>query len=490
MEQAGGEGYGAGHANPHSHCCTLKKSESITKMTRPNSTAELDKAAHLHPYTNARKLEAEGPRVIESGNGIYVRDEQGNEYIEGLAGLWSVGVGFGQQRLVDAAARQMAKLPYYHVFAQKTHGPAARLADRLVGMTPEGLTKVFFANSGSEANDTVVKLIWYMNNALGRRKKKKFIARTNAYHGITIASGSLTGLPWNHGSFDLPAIPVRHVTCPHAYFNAHKGENDETFVQRLAEELEAAILEEGPETIAAFIGEPLMGAGGVLVPPEGYWQKVQEICRRHDILVVADEVITGFGRTGRMFACETFGITPDIMVLSKQLTSSYQPLSAILMTDEIYQAIADHSAELGTLGHGFTGTGHPVATAVGLENLAIIEEQGLVANAAAMEKVLHAELARLRDNPMVGEIRGVGLIAAVQLVADKASRRQFDPEGKIGAYIFERAHHYGLIIRNIKDAIAFCPPLIISEEQVCDMVGRFERTLADATDFAVRERLI
>ncbi len=459
-------------------------------MTIHNSTAELDKAAHLHPYTNARKLEAEGPRVMAEGDGVYVRDAQGNEYIEGLAGLWSVAVGFGQQRLVDAAAQQMAQLPYYHVFAQKTHGPAARLADKLVEMTPEHLTKVFFTNSGSEANDTVIKLIWFLNNALGRPGKKKFIARTGGYHGITVASGSLTGLPWNHAGFDLPGGGLILRTAA-AFAPPEAVEEDIALMSDEArDEIEAVIQEEGPDTIAAFIGEPLIGAGGVLVPPAGYWEKVQAICKKHDILLIADEVITGFGRTGKMFACETFDITPDFMVLSKQLTSSYQPLAAIMMTDAVYQTIADHSEKLGTLGHGFTGTGHPVATAVGLENLAIIEEQNLVENAAAMGRVLRAELARFADHPLVGEIRGEGLIAAVQLVADKATRTRFDREGKLGAYVFERAHDHGLIIRNIKDAIAFCPPLIITGDQVREMVSRFAATLDDTLAYARAEGMV
>ncbi|MBO6814347.1 MAG: aspartate aminotransferase family protein [Rhizobiaceae bacterium] len=454
-------------------------------MTIQNSTAEMDRVAHLHPYTNARKQEAEGPRVMVRGDGIHVYDAQGNEYIEGLAGLWSVAVGFGEKRLQKAASDQMGKLPYYHVFAQKTHDPAARLADKLVEITPDHLTKVFFTNSGSEANDTVVKLVWFMNNALGRPGKKKFIARTNAYHGITVASGSLTGLPWNHNSFDLPAIPVRHLTCPHAYFHANEGETEEQFTERLADELEAVIEEEGPETIAAFIGEPLIGAGGVLVPPKGYWQKVQEICRRHEILIVADEVITGFGRTGNMFACETFGIHPDVLVTSKQITSSYQPLAAIMFADEMYQVIADHTDKLGTLGHGFTGSAHPVATAVALENLAIIEEQMLVQNAGKMGAVLQKELARFLDHPMVGEVRGCGLIAAVQLVADKSGRKPFNPEGKVGGYFFECAHDHGLIVRNIKDAIAICPPLIINEAQVKELVTRFEKALDQTWEFAI-----
>lgn len=459
-------------------------------MTIPNATSALDAAAHLHPYTNARALESQGPRVIARGEGIYVFDEQGRRYVEGLAGLWSVAVGFNQERLVRAAANQMACLPYYHVFAQKTHGPAARLADKLVSITPERLTHVFFTNSGSEANDTVVKMLWFMNNARGRPKKKKILARHQGYHGITVASGSLTGLPWNHRDFDLPAIPVRHLTCPHAYFNSPEGESEAAFCDRLISELEDAIAEEGAETIAAFIGEPLMGAGGVIVPPAGYWAGVQEVCRRHDILVVADEVITGFGRTGKPMACETFGISPDMLVLSKQLTSSYLPMAAVLVSQDIYEAIASNTEKLGTFGHGFTGSGHPVAAAVALENLAIIEEQNLFENAAKMGSLLQEQLLALTDHPLVGEIRGLGLIAAVQLIADKESRERLAPAGKLGRFVFERAHDHGLIIRNIVDAIAFCPPLIINAEEVRDMVRRFRLTLDDAYTYARREGLV
>lgn len=454
-----------------------------------NSTAALDVASHLHPYTNARKFEREGPRVIERGEGVYVFDESGNRYIEGLAGLWSVAVGFNEQRLVDAAAAQMAKLPYYQVFAQKSHAPAARLADRLIELTPEGLDRVFFTNSGSEANDSVVKMVWYRNNARGLPKKKKFLARRNGYHGITVASGSLTGLPWNHADFDLPAIPVRHLTTPHAYEFAHPGESEEAFCKRLGDELEQAISDEGAETIAAFIAEPLIGAGGVLIPPAGYWDRVQDICRRNDVLVVIDEVITGFGRTGKMFACETFGIRPDILVMSKQLTSSYLPMAAVAISDAIYQDIADNTERLGNFGHGFTGSGHPVAAAVALENLAIIEERGLVENAAAMGDVLGRQLAPLVDHPLVGEVRRCGLIAAVELVADKKNRAHFDPRGRIGSWVFERAHHHGLIIRNVRDAIAMCPPLMIAQDEVVELVTRLARTLDDAHAYVTEQGL-
>ena len=450
----------------------------------PNSIYARDVEYLLHAVTNARKHEETGPIVIDRGEGIYVFDDQGNKYIEAMAGLWSVGVGFGEKRLAEAAYKQLLKLPYYHSFSHKSNEPAIDLAERLVKMSPERLAKVFFTNSGSEANDTVIKLIWYYNNGRGKPEKKTFISRVNAYHGITMASGSLTGLPTNHRDFDLPIIPVKHVSCPHFYRFGLPGETEAEFTDRLAAELEQTILDAGPETIAAFIGEPLMGAGGVLPPPEGYWAKVQEICRKYDILIVADEVINGFGRLGTMFACDYYGIEPDMLVLSKQITSSYQPLAAILLSDEIYQGIADNTAKIGTLGHGFTAGAHPVATAVGNENLDIIEERGLVENARAMGEILQRELrSRFTDHPLVGEVRGVGLIAAVELVADKASKQKFDPVGKAGGYVFQKAHEHGLIIRAIGDQIAFCPPLIITETEIMDMLDRFGATLDDTYAF-------
>ncbi|KMO20756.1 aspartate aminotransferase family protein [Methylobacterium indicum] len=445
----------------------------------PNSLQARDVAYHFHPYTNARRHERVGPMIIERGEGIHVYDDQGRQYIEAMAGLWSVGVGFGEKRLVEAATRQMSRLPYYHTFTHKANEPAILLAEKLVQMSPDGLDHVFFTNSGSEANDTVVKLVWYYNNGRGRPEKKKFIARQGGYHGITIAAASLTGLPTNQRGFDLPLPFVRHVTCPHHYRNALPGETEEAFADRLAAELEAAILEEGPETVAAFIGEPLMGAGGVLPPPRTYWEKVQAVCRRHDVLVVADEVINGFGRLGTLFACEHYGIRPDLMVVSKQITSSYQPLAAVLFSDAVYQGLADHTEALGNFGHGFTGSGHPVATAVALENLTIIEERGLVANAARSGARLQERLAPFADHPLVGEVRGVGLIAAVELVADKASKRKFDPPGRTAFHLFERAQEHGLIVRAIQDTIAFCPPMIITEDEVDEVVSRFAQALED-----------
>lgn len=452
---------------------------------KPNSTAARDRAHVLHPYTNARRHEERGPTILTRGQGIYVYDDNGKEYIEGLAGLWSVGLGFGEERLVEAALAQLRQLPYMHIFAHKSHNPAVDLAEKLAEMTPEGLDHVFFTNSGSEANDSVIKFIWYYNNALGRPEKKKIISRVKAYHGVTIASASLTGLPMNHMSFDLPVSDrFLHTGCPHYYRFGLPGESEEDFSTRLANEFRQMIEDEGPDTIAAFIAEPVMGAGGVLVPPAGYWEKMKAVLDDYDILFIADEVINGFGRTGKMFACEHYGLKPDIMVLSKQLTSSYQPLAAIVMSNELYQGIADNSARIGGLGHGFTGSGHPVATAVGLENMRIIEERDLVGHTAKMSPYLLDGLRKFKDHPLVGEVRGIGLLAAVELVADKATKASFDPAGKLGGYVFERTHHYGLIIRNIQDSIAFCPPLIITKEQIEEMLKRFGNTLDDAYAWA------
>ena len=450
----------------------------------PNSAAARDVAYLLHPATNARMHEKTGPMIIERGEGIYVYDDAGNRYIEAMAGLWNAAVGFNEPRLVEAAARQMAKLPFYHTFSHKSNGPAIDLAERLVAMTPERLTHVFFTNSGSEANDTVVKMAWYYNNAKGRPRKKAFLARQNAYHGVTIASGSLTGLAVNQRDFDLPAIPVHRLTCPHFYRYGLPGETEEAFSDRLAAELEALIEAEGADTIAALIGEPVMGAGGVIPPPAGYWGKVQAICRRHDILIVADEVINGFGRVGTTFACEYYGIDPDVLVVSKQLTSAYLPLAAIVMSDDLYRTIADHSERMRVFGHGFTTTGHPVACAVALENLDIIAERDLVANAKRSGALMQAELDKLRDHPLVGEVRGVGLIAGVELVADKATKKPWEPAGAAAAEFYRRAHTRGLIVRAIGDVVALCPPLIITEAEVGDMMGRFRATLEEVAAWA------
>ncbi len=444
---------------------------------QPNSVEARDISYHMHSYTNARRHEEIGPLVIEKGDGIYVEDASGKRYIEAMAGLWSVAVGFSEQRLVDAATRQMKQLPFYHNFTHKSHAPVIDLAEKLVSIAPVPMSKVFFTNSGSEANDTAMKMIWYRSNALGQPQKKKIISRKRGYHGVTIASASLTGLPNNHISFDLPIANVIHTGTPHHYRDAQPGESEEAFATRLADELEQLILAEGPDTIAAFIGEPVMGAGGVVVPPATYWEKIQAVLAKYDILLVADEVICGFGRTGSMFGCETFGIRPDILVMSKQLSSSYLPISALLINDRVYQPLADESNRIGTFGHGYTAGGHPVPAAVALENLKIIEENDLVGNAKRVGAHMQKRLRELADHELVGEVRGVGLIAGVELVADKATRAPWKNAGALGLLVNGHLQENGVISRNMGDTLGFCPPLIITESQVDDMVAAVKKAL-------------
>lgn len=430
----------------------------------PNSIEARDIRSQMPAAADMRKHEENGSLVIERGEGIYVYDNTGKRYIEGLAGLWSVAVGFGEPRLAKAAFEQMSKLPYYHIFNYKTNGPSVDLAEKLLSWMPFPMSKVHFTSSGSEANDLVAKMVWYRNNALGLTEKKKIIGRIKGYHGVTIAAGSITGIERNHTSFDLPLDRMVHTSCPSFDLFAKEGETEAEFTARMLADLEALIEREGPETIAAMWGEPVMGAGGVLPPPAGYWDGVQAILKKHDILLVADEVICGFGRTGKMFACETYGITPDVLVLSKQLSSSYLPLSAIVMNDRFYQPIADESHRIGSFGHGFTASGHPVSTAVGLENLKIIEERDLVGNAARLAPVLQKGLAELAKHPLATSSRGIGLIGAVEL-------KGWDKPGAAGAAVSERMQQEGLIIRGIGDSLCFCPPLIITEAQIHEMLA-------------------
>ncbi|MDP6604358.1 MAG: aspartate aminotransferase family protein [Rhodospirillales bacterium] len=445
----------------------------------PNSTAGRDVAYHMHPITNWREHERNGPLVIVRGEGVRVFDETGKDYIEGLAGLWCTALGFSEPRLVQAAMRAFERLPYYHVFSSKTSDVVANLAEKLIAIAPAPMAKVLFANSGSEANDTAIKMVWYYNNAVGRPRKKKIISRHMAYHGITVGAGSLTGIRANHAAFDLPIPNILHTMCPHHYRYAEPGESEEDFAQRCANALEKMILDEGPDTVAAFFAEPLMGSGGVIVPPPGYYARVQDILKKHDILFVADEVICAFGRTGNMWGCETFDIRPDIVTCAKAMTSAYLPMSAVMISDPIYQALADQSDRLGAFGHGHTFGGHPVAAAVALEALTIYEERDIVSRVRALAPRLQDGLRRFCDHPLVGEVRGTGLIAAVELVKDKKSKEPFAPSVGIGKRLMERAHEHGLIPRLSGDAVCFAPPLIITEAEIDELLERFGRALED-----------
>jgi 4-aminobutyrate--pyruvate transaminase len=444
---------------------------------KPNSLAARDIAYHLHGYTNAVRQEQEGPQVLTEGKGIYVYDENGREFIEGMAGLWSVSLGFGEERLIDAAVKQMKQLPFYHTFTQKSPAVTVELAEKLIGMAPVPMSKVFFANSGSEANDTIVKMVWYYSNARGLPNKKKIISRRKGYHGVTVASASLTGLPNNHRDFDLPIPNILHADCPHYYRFGQEGESEAQFAQRMADSLEKLILAEGPDTIAAFIAEPVMGAGGVILPPAGYFDLIQPILRKHDILFIADEIICGFGRTGNMFGSQTYKLKPDMMSMAKALSSSYLPISAVMINEKVYKVLRDNTAKIGTFGHGFTYSGHPVSAAVALETLKIYEERNIVAQVRQVAPVFQRELRRFTGHPLVGEARSVGLIGALELVKSKPSKEPFTPQQGVGVQLAKNCQEQGLITRAIADSIAFCPPLIITEAEIEEMFRRFAKAL-------------
>jgi len=455
----------------------------VSRSFRGNSNAARDIAHHLHPYTNHKKHEGQGPLTIVRGRGVYVMDDDGKEYIEGMAGLWSAALGFSNERLARVAYEQMKQLPFYHAFNHRSHEPAIDLAERLKAMAPVPMSKVFFANSGSEANDTVVKMVWYLNNALGRPQKKKIVSRIKGYHGVTVASASLTGLPNNHRSFDLPIPGVLHTSCPHYYRFGAAGETEEQFATRCAEELEALVLKEGPDTVAAMICEPVMAAGGVIVPPRGYYEKIQAVCRKYDMLFIADEVICGFGRTGNVWGCQTMGIQPDILTCAKALSASFLPISAVMVNERVYQALMSESDKIGVWGHGFTYSGHPVAAAVALEAQKIYEETDLFGHAKRLSPVFQKHIQSFADHPLVGETMGVGLVGAIELVADRKTRVAFDPVAVgVGNRVMRLAMESGLIIRNMGDRIAVCPPLVITETELGDLFGRLRRALDAATD--------
>jgi len=442
-----------------------------------------------HPYTNLATLRESGPLVLERGRGVYVYDSEGKAYIEGMAGLWCTALGYNNEELVEAAAAQMRKLPFAHLFTAKSHDPAIELAEKLKEIAPVPTSKVFFCNSGSEANDTQIKLVWYMNNALGRPGKKKIISRQKAYHGVTIAAASLTGLTNNHRDFDLPIANILHAGCPHHYRFAEPGESEEDFARRLASELEAMILREGPDTVAAFIAEPVMGAGGVIVPPKSYFPEIAKVCRKYDVYMISDEVICGFGRLGTMFGCSALAFEADSISVAKALTSAYVPMSALTVPETMYQAMLDESRKIGTFGHGFTYSGHPVAAAVALKTLEIYARERIAEQAARKAPQFLARLSALGDHPLVGEARGLGLVGAVELVADKATKRGFDASAAVGARAVRFAEEEGLIVRVIAgDILSICPPLVINPAEIDELFDRLGRALDRTLDVVRRER--
>jgi 4-aminobutyrate---pyruvate transaminase len=450
----------------------------------------LDLARLFHPNTNLAALRESGPLVLARGKGIHVWDTRGKQYIEGMAGLWCTTLGYGDEELAAAAYEQLKTLSFSHLFTGKSHEPAVRLADKLVRMAPFAASRVFFGNSGSDANDTQMKLAWYYNNAVGRPDKKKMIARQRGYHGTTVASAGLTGLPSFHKNFDVPLPGILHTDAPYYYRGAQPGESQEHYATRLANNLEQLILREDPDTIAAFFAEPLMGVGGVLLPPKTYFEKIQAVLAKYDILLVDDEVITGFGRTGAIWGAQAFGMQPSTLTCAKALSSAYLPISAVVVPEFLYEPMIEASKQAGLFGHGFTYSGHPVSAAVALRALEIYEERKLYEHVRNVSPQFQQRLQALGAHALVGEARGIGLVGAVELVHNKGTKAAFDSRHAVGAKCMALCQERGLIVRAIGDAIALCPPFIVTPADVDDIFDRLGDGLDDTLAWAQKEKLV
>jgi L-2,4-diaminobutyrate transaminase len=463
----------------------------VSELDKP-SLEQMDRAAVLHPATSiADFASGKAPStIVDTANGVRVRDTEGHELIDAFAGLYCVNIGYGRTEVADAIARQAHKLAYFHTYAGHSTEELIRLSDRLVKMAPassggSNFRRVFYGTSGSDANETQAKLVWYYHNLIGRPKKKRIIARERAYHGNTVMAGSMTGLSLYHNFMDLPVPAILRTGAPHHYWGSEPGESEEDFSARRAAELEALILREDPETIGGFIGEPVLGTGGLVPPPVGYWQAIQAVLRKYEILLVADEVITGFGRTGRLFGSQLYDIQPDLITIAKGLTSAYAPLSGVLVGERVFEAMEAGSAEAGIFPHGYTYTGHPIGVAAANANLDILERENLTANAAGVGAYMLAGLHDAFDSlPITGEVRGVGLMLAVEFVADPATKKRIDPALKVAYRISTLAREKGLITRAMpqSDAIGFAPPLILTHcdaDQIIEIAAASTRQIID-----------
>jgi len=429
-----------------------------------------DREHFFHPSTHiAQHARGESPaRVIEGGEGVYIIDRDGKRSLDAFAGLYCVNVGYGRTKIAKAIAEQAHKLAYYHAYAGHGSEPAIRLSRMIIERAPAGMSRVYYGLSGSDANETNIKLIWYTNNILGRPKKKKIISRWRGYHGSGVMTGSLTGLELFHKAFDLPRAPILHTDAPYYFRRADRAQSEEAFSQQCAANLETLILEQGPETVAAFIGEPVLGTGGIVPPPKGYWEKIQAVLQKYDILLVADEVVTGFGRLGSMFGSDHYGMKPDLITIAKGLTSAYAPLSGVIVGERVWKVLEQGSDEFGVIGHGWTYSAHPLCAAAGVANLELIDELGLVDNAREVGAYFNRSLAQaVGDHPIVGEVRGEGLLAAVEMVEDKADRRLFDPARKVGPQVAAALLERGVIARAMPqgDILGFAPPLCLTKAE-------------------------
>lgn len=448
------------------------------------SLEQVDRESLLHPFTPLRAFadgETGGPTIVTGGEGAWIRTADGRRLLDGFAGLYCVNVGYGRREIADAIAAQAGTLAYYHAYAGHTSEPAARLAERILQLAPSGMARVFFGLSGSDANDTQVKLVWLYNNILGRPAKKKIVSRARGYHGATVFASSLTGMDFYHAGFDAPSGPVLHTTVPHHYWGADPGMDEASFVAKCVTDLEALIARESADTIGAFIGEPVLGTGGLIPPPTGYWPAIQAVLRRHDILLIADEVVCGFGRLGHNFGCDAYGITPDLITVAKGLTSAYLPLSAAIVGERVWAVLRDASDVRGPFAHGYTYSAHPTCAAAGLANLDIIAREGLTERVAAFAPRFQAAFRdAFAQHPHVGEVRGAGLLTAIEFVADRDTKRRFDPAEKIGARLSAAALAGGLITRAMPhgDILGFAPPLIVGDDELDFMIDRTKAAIA------------
>ena len=442
------------------------------------NAGRIDQSSLFHPFTSVSDHLRDGPLIISEGRGVRIKDIHGKEYLDGMAGLWCVNLGYGRREISDAIAAQSSKLSFFHTFNSMSTDVAIECAQALLTRAPVPMARVFFGASGSDANETQLKLIWYYNNLLGRPRKKKIIARWQAYHGSGIATASLTGLPGMHTLFDLPLGPILHVTAPHHYRQAPAGMSEQQFSKHLAQELETLIEREGADTIAAFFAEPVMGAGGLIAPPEGYWEAILPILRRHDILLVMDEVVSGFGRLGTYWGSQKYKVEPDLITAAKGVTSGYFPMSVCYVSPKIWQVIESESGKAGLFGHGYTYSAHPVGAAAALATLKIIDEEKVVAHVAEIGPYLHEEMrAAIGDHPLVGEIRGTGLMLGIELVKDRASKQSFPKEALVGRRLLKNLFGRGLISRALGDTLVFAPPLVIERRDIDELVSKFKAGL-------------
>jgi len=443
---------------------------------RSNELNAWDRDHFFHPSTHmGTHARGESPnRVVAGGEGVYITDVNGRTSLDAFAGLYCVNVGYGRQKIADAIAEQARNLAYYHAYVGHGTDASIRLAKMIIDRAPQGMSRVYFGLSGSDANETNIKLIWYYNNVLGRPEKKKIISRWRGYHGSGIMTGSLTGLDLFHNAFDLPRAPILHTEAPYYFRRPDRSMSEEQFSQYCADKLEEMILAEGPDTVAAFIGEPILGTGGIVPPPAGYWEKIQAVLKKYDVLLIADEVVTGFGRLGTMFGSDHYGIKPDLITIAKGLTSAYAPLSGVIISDKVWQVLVQGSDKLGALGHGWTYSAHPLCAAAGVANLELIDEMNLVENAGTVGAYFRAELANaVGSHPNVGEVRGDGMLAAVEFVADRDDRVFFDASKKIGPQIAAALAERGVIGRAMPqgDILGFAPPLCLTKEEADKVIA-------------------